>query len=125
MSKDTNAYKSSLESIQSMKHMIQILSSSIIVCGLVVLSLVLVLGLRDRIHEMGVLLSIGKSKMEIIVQFILELVFISFPSGIILCVFSVIKHNTLCFILSHGLLMSIIIVSVLMASLMIMIKKPS
>ena len=124
VSKDTNAYKSSLESIQSMKHMIQILSCSIIVCGLVVLSLVLVLWLRDRLHEIGVLLSIGKSKMEIIVQFILELVFISFPSGIILCAFSVIKHNTLCFILSYGLLMSIIIVSVLMASLMIMIKKP-
>ena len=124
VSKDTNAYKSSLESIQSMKHMIQILSCSIIVCGLVVLSLVLVLWLRDRMHEIGVLLSIGKSKMEIIVQFILELVFISFPSGIILCAFSVIKHNTLCFILSYDLLMSIIIVSVLMASLMIMIKKP-
>ena len=124
VSKDTNAYKSSLESIQSMKHMIQILSCSIIVCGLVVLSLVLVLWLRDRLHEIGVLLSIGKSKMEIIVQFILELVFISFPSGIILCAFSVIKHNTLCFILSYGLLMSIIIVSVLIASLMIMIKKP-
>ena len=124
VSKDTNAYKSSLESIQSMKHMIQILSCSIIVCGLVVLSLVLVLWLRDRMHEIGVLLSIGKSKMEIIVQFISELVFISFPSGIILCAFSVIKRNTLCFILSYGLLMSIIIVSVLMASLMIMIKKP-
>lgn len=124
VSKDTNAYQSSLESIQSMKHMIQILSCSIIVCGLVVLSLVLVLWLRDRLHEIGVLLSIGKSKMEIIVQFILELVFISFPSGIILCAFSVIKHNTLCFILSYGLLMSIIIVSVLMASLMTMIKKP-
>ena len=124
VSKDTNAYKSSLESIQSMKHMIQILSCSIIVCGLVVLSLVLVLWLRDRMHEIGVLLSIGKSKMEIIVQFILELVFISFPSEIILCAFSVMKHNTLCFILSYGLLMSIIIVSVLMASLMIMIKKP-
>ena len=120
VSKDTNVYKSSLESIQSMKHMIQILSCSIIVCGLVVL----VLWLRDRLHEIGVLLSIGKSKMEIIVQFILELVFISFPSGIILCAFSVMKHNTLCFILSYGLLMSIIIVSVLMASLMIMIKKP-
>ena len=124
VSKDTNAYKSSLESIQSMNYMIRILSCSIIVCGLVVLSLVLVLWLRDRLHEIGVLLSIGKSKMEIIVQFILELVFISFPSGIILCAFSVIKHNTLCFILSYGLLMSIIIVSVLMASLMIMIKKP-
>lgn len=68
VSKDTNAYKSSLESIQSMKHMIQILSYSISVCGLVVLSLVLVLWLRVRIHEIGVLLSIGKSKMEIIVN---------------------------------------------------------
>ena len=124
VSKDKNAYQSSLESIQSMNHMIQILSCSIIVCGLVVLSLVLVLWLRDRMHEIGVLLSIGKSKMEIIVQFILELVFISFPSGIILCAYSVIKHNALCFTLSYGLLMSIIIVSVLIASLMIMIKKP-
>ena len=92
VSKDTNAYKLSLESIQSMKHMIQILSRTIIVCVLVVLSLVLVLWLRVRIHEIGVLLSIGKSKMEIIVQFIFELVFISFPSGIILCAFSVIKY---------------------------------
>ena len=124
VSKDKNAYQSSLESIQSMNHMIQILSCSIIVCGLVVLSLVLVLWLRDRIHEIGILLSIGKSKVEIIIQFVFELVFISIPSGIILCAFSVIKHNTLCFILSYGLLMSIIIVSVLMASLMIMIKKP-
>ena len=70
VSKDRNDYKSSLESIQSMKHMIQILSRTIIVCVLVVLSLVLVLWLRVRIHEIGVLLSIGKSKMEIIVQFI-------------------------------------------------------
>lgn len=124
VSKDKNAYQSSLESIQSMNHMIQILSCSIIVCGLVVLSLVLVLWLRDRIHEIGILLSIGKSKVEIIIQFIFELVFISIPSGIILCAYSVIKHNALCFTLSYGLLMSIIIVSVLIASLMIMIKKP-
>ena len=124
VSKDKNAYQSSLESIQSMNHMIQILSCSIIVCGLVVLSLVLVLWLRDRIREIGIMLSIGKSKVEIIIQFIFELVFISIPSGIILCAYSVIKHNALCFTLSYGLLMSIIIVSVLIASLMIMIKKP-
>ena len=124
VSKDKNAYQSSLESIQSMNHMIQILSCSIIVCGLVVLSLVLVLWLRDRIHEIGIMLSIGKSKVEIIIQFIFELVFISIPSGTILCAYSVIKHNALCFTLSYGLLMSIIIVSVLIASLMIMIKKP-
>ena len=124
VSKDTKTYQSSLESIQSMKHMIQILSLSIIGCGLVVLSLVLVLWLRDRIHEIGILLSIGKSKMEIIVQFILELVFISLPLGIVVCVISLVFNQVSSFLLSYGLLMSIIIVSVLIASLMIMIKKP-
>ena len=124
VSKDTKAYQSSLESIQSMKHMIQILSCSIIVCGLVVLSLVLVLWLRDRIHEIGILLSIGKSKMEIISQFIFELVFISIPLGIVVCVISLVFNQVSSFLVSYCLLMSIIIVSVLMASLMIMIKKP-
>lgn len=124
VSKDTNAYQSSLESVQSMKHMIQILSFSIIACGLVVLSLVLVLWLRDRIHEIGILLSIGKSKIEIIFQFVLELIFISIPLGIVVCVISLVFNQVSSFLLSYGLLMSIIIVSVLMASLMIMIKKP-
>lgn len=124
ISKDTKAYQSSLESIQSMKHMIQILSCSIIVCGLVVLSLVLVLWLRDRVHEIGILLSIGKSKMEIIFQFIFELVFISIPLGIVVCVISLVFNQVSSFLVSYCLLMSIIIVSVLMASLMIMIKKP-
>ena len=124
VSKDTNAYQSSLESVQSVKHMIQILSFSIIACGLVVLSLVLVLWLRDRIHEIGILLSIGKSKIEIIFQFVLELIFISIPFGIVVCVISLVFNQVSSFLLSYGLLMSIIIVSVLMASLMIMIKKP-
>ncbi len=124
VSKDTKAYQSSLESIQSMKHMIQILSFSIIVCGLVVLSLVLVLWLRDRIHEIGILLSIGKSKIEIIFQFVLELIFISIPLGIVVCVISLVFNQVSSFLVSYCLLMSIIIVSVLMASLMIMIKKP-
>ena len=124
VSKDTNAYQSSLESVQSMKHMIQILSFSIIGCGLVALSLVLVLWLRDRIHEIGILLSIGKSKMEIIFQFIFELIFISIPLGIVVCIISLVFNQVSSFLLSYGLLMSIIIVSVLIASLMIMIKKP-
>ena len=82
VSKDKNAYQSSLESIQSMNHMIQILSCSIIVCGLVVLSLVLVLWLRDRIHEIGILLSIGKSKVEIIIQFIFDIRFAALVAAI-------------------------------------------
>lgn len=124
VSKDTKAYQSSLEAIQRVKHMIQIVSYSILVCGLVVLSLVLVLWLRDRMHEIGILLSIGKSKMEIIGQFILELIFISIPLGIVLGCISFIRHTVISFLLSYGLLVSIVIVSVLFSSLMIMIKKP-
>ena len=48
--------------------------------GIVVLSLILILWLRERIYEIGILLSIGISKIKIITQFILELIFISLPS---------------------------------------------
>ena len=124
VSKDTKAYQSALESAQSVKRMIRILCYLIIVCGLIVLSLVLTFWLRNRVHEIGILLSIGKSKMEIIFQFVLELIFISIPLGIVVCVISLVFNQVSSFLLSYGLLMSIIIVSVLIASLMIMIKKP-
>ena len=124
VSKDTKAYQSALESAQSVKHMIQILCYFIIVCGLIVLSLVLTFWLRNRVHEIGILLAIGKSKMEIIFQFVLELIFISIPLGIVVCVISLVFNQVSSFLLSYGLLMSIIIVSVLIASFMIMIKKP-
>lgn len=48
--------------------------------GMVVLSLILILWLRERIYEIGIFLSIGTSKIQIIMQFIFELIFISIPS---------------------------------------------
>ena len=48
--------------------------------GVVVLSLILILWLRERIYEIGILLSIGISKIKIMIQFIIELIFISIPS---------------------------------------------
>ncbi len=53
---------------------------SIMIGGITVLSLILILWLRERIHEIGILLSIGISKIKIVIQFILELLFISLPS---------------------------------------------
>ena len=40
----------------------------------------LILWLRERIYEIGIFLSIGTSKIQIIMQFIFELIFISIPS---------------------------------------------
>lgn len=61
--------------------------------GIVVLSLILILWLRERIYEIGILLSIGISKIKIITQFILELIFISLPTTIVsLCLGGSVKN---------------------------------
>ena len=48
----------------------------------VVLSLILVFWIQSRVHEVGVLLSIGVSKLNILCQFIFELLLIGFASFI-------------------------------------------
>lgn len=146
---DNNAYKETLESISSVKYIIKIMSYLIIIGGIVVLSLILILWLRERIYEIGVLLSIGITKIEIITQFILELVMISAPAAIISLLLgnlvvneaiskvvatesiasgnilpTSISTNILVFTESYLILILVILLSVLFASSMILIKKP-
>lgn len=150
--KDTNAFEESLESVSGIKHIIKIMTYSIMLGGVVVLSLILILWLRERIYEIGILLSIGISKIKIVIQFILELIFISLPSiistlvlgnlllrqivdGFIRSDNSMIVSNSLLnksnsilnlgtLIQSYFILISIIILSVIVASSMILVKKP-
>ena len=150
--KDNNAFEESLESVSGIKHIIKIMTYSIMLGGMVVLSLILILWLRERIYEIGIFLSIGTSKLQIIMQFIFELIFISIPS-IISCLFlgnvllkvivdgfinsenSMISGGSLInnssFMLnittlgqSYLILISIIVLSVVFASSLILIKKP-
>ena len=150
--KDTNAFEESLESVSGIKHIIKIMTYSIMLGGIVVLSLILILWLRERIYEIGILLSIGISKIKIVIQFILELIFISLPSimstlvlgnlllrqivdGFIRSDNSMIVSNSLLnnsnsilnlgtLTQSYFILISIIILSVIVASSMILVKKP-
>ena len=78
--KDSNAFEESLESVSGIKYIIKVMTYSIMLGGMVVLSLILILWLRERIYEIGIFLSIGTSKIHIIMQFIFELLFISIPS---------------------------------------------
>ncbi|MGO0992263.1 ABC transporter permease, partial [Clostridioides difficile] len=80
LEKNTKIFDDISTTVGSIKGIIQIITYSIIVGGCIVLSLILILWLRERIYEIGILLSIGIGKREIIGQFILELVFISIPS---------------------------------------------
>ena len=152
VSSDNNVLEETLESIDGIKHIIKIMTYSIMIGGIIVLSLILILWLRERIHEIGILLSIGVSKIKIVTQFILELLFISLPSLVLslflgnvilniivggftnsddstIMVDSFLKNNNLIsnlitFLESYGILIVIIVLSVIIASLMILIKKP-
>ncbi|RKV99986.1 MAG: FtsX-like permease family protein, partial [Candidatus Saccharimonas sp.] len=150
--KNNAAFKDTLESIAGIKNIINLMTYLIIIGGSVVLSLILMLWLRERIYEIGILLSIGASKLQIISQFIIELVLISIPtiiSSFILgnLVFSLITKglseaeetssiassftnnifgldSLAVFMQSYSILITIIILSVIIASMMILVKKP-
>ena len=150
--KNNTAFKDTLESIEGVKNIINLMTYLIIIGGSVVLSLILMLWLRERIYEIGILLSIGTSKLQIVSQFIIELVLISIPtiiSSFILgnLVFSLITKgiseaeetsfiassftnsifeldSLMVFTQSYGILITIIILSVIISSMMILTKKP-
>ncbi len=150
--KDSNAFEESLESVNGIKHIIKIMTYSIMLGGMVVLSLILILWLRERVYEIGIFLSIGTSKIQIIMQFIFELILISITSiisslflgnvllkvivdGFINSEDSMISGGSLLnnssFMLkitilgqSYLILISIIVLSVVFASSLILIKKP-
>lgn len=150
--KENKAFEESLESVSGIKHIIKIMTYSIMLAGMVVLSLILILWLRERIYEIGIFISIGITKIQIIMQFIFELIFISIPSiisslllgNLLLKVIvegfinsenamifgegfidkSSLMLNTTTLIGSYLILVSIIVLSVVIASSFILIKKP-
>ena len=131
--KDDDTYEETLESVGGIKHIIKIMTYLIMTGGIIVLS-------------------IGISKAKIIAQFIFELIFISLPSmvsslflgnvilnqiigGFINSDNSTININNLLkndnlisnitiFLQSYGILIVIIVLSVIIASAMILVKKP-
>lgn len=145
--KDTRAYEEYMETVNGINDIINIMTYSIMLGGVIVLSLILILWLRERIYEIGILLSIGINKAKIIGQFILELVFISIPSipaslllgslimGQIVPSFmnaddALIQNaiggqaNIAIFLQSYAILLGIIILSVVIACSMILVMKP-
>lgn len=152
ISKNNNAYREALDALNGVKHIIKIMTYSIMIGGSVILSLILILWLRERIYEIGILLSIGISKLEIIAQFILELLLVSLPSILMSLIFGnlILRqiasgfissddtvsitskflndgyniNNLIIFIESYIILVLIIVISVVITSGIILMKKP-
>ena len=65
---------SSVESITKITNMIRIGS---VVIGVVILSLILMFWVRERTYEIGILLSLGTSKVNLVLQFIVEVLLVT------------------------------------------------
>ena len=150
ISEEENQFSGMVESLDVVKQMISVMIMAVIGAGIIVLSLVLILWVRERMYEIGILLAIGCSKMKIMGQFILELVLVSLPAMILAAILgrifvgwilgAVLQKESLdnldlssfttsgggldIFAMSYGLLILIIILAVIAASWMILVKKP-
>ena len=85
--KSNKNFQTVIASLQSIEKIIDIVKIGSIIASVIILSLVLIFWLRERLHEIGILLSIGTSKTKIILQQIIELVYIA--------VFSIILSSVL------------------------------
>ena len=71
-----------LQNIAGIQNILTIATIGAAAAGLAVLSLVLVFWVRGRLHEIGILLSIGTSKRQVIGQFLAELAIIALVSSV-------------------------------------------
>ena len=72
-----------LQNIAGIQNILTIATIGAAAAGLAALSLVLVFWVRGRLHEIGILLSIGTSKRRIIEQFLAELAIIALVSSVL------------------------------------------
>ncbi len=76
------AFAGVLQNIAGIQNILTVATIGAAAAGLAVLSLVLVFWVRGRLHEIGILLSIGTSKRQIIGQFLAELAIIALVSSV-------------------------------------------
>lgn len=150
--KNDKAFQKTLTALQSMQQIIEIVTNAMILGGLTVLSLILILWLRERIYEIGIFLSIGMSKKDIISQFILELLIVSVPAAVVSFIVGLqlnkfyltdffnsitnesignqmlpienINDSLTHFGIAYGLLLFIILLAVILSCSIILLKKP-
>ena len=70
-------YKAVAYQIQTMERLTEILITVIAGVGFIVVALVLAMSIRNRIHEAGILLSVGESAPQIMLQLICEILMIA------------------------------------------------
>lgn len=87
LSKNEQVFEQVASPIQNFKSLMTLLTGSVFVLAVIVLFLILLFTLRERIHEFGILMSVGISRKEIIAQILLELYTVAATSAIFALMF--------------------------------------
>ena len=147
-----NQFGETLESLTGIKQIILMMVYAVMAAGLIVLCLILVLWVRERVYEIGILLAIGRNKGQIMMQFLMELILVSLPAALVawglgrillmLMIGGILGSESLenlnpssftslsgkddlgIFGVSYLLLMLIIVLAVTVSTGMILVKKP-
>ena len=80
LDEDRKAFDSLKESSKALQGIVRTMMISLIVTGAGILSFLMALWTRERNHEIGILLAIGKSKGRIFAQFLMEILLVSLMS---------------------------------------------
>lgn len=80
---DDGAYQQSVQPMERMERIMGILVWVLSAAGVLVLALVLLLWVRQRTHEIGIFLSIGLSKRNILLQFMAESISLALAAWIV------------------------------------------
>lgn len=74
---DNEDYEAAASSLKQLSELVSTILIVVLIVSVVILSLILTMWARSRIHETGVLLSVGISKLSILGQYIFEVVMIA------------------------------------------------
>lgn len=74
---DKESYEQMVSSLEGVSKFSNTILIVVVLASIVVISLMVINSLKDRIYEIGVLLSLGEKKKKIVGQFIIELILIS------------------------------------------------
>lgn len=136
--KNNKEYHDLAEPLNRMDRFLIIFIIVICLCGVIILGLVLIMWTRNRLHEAGVLLSMGISRYRVVSQYLLENILVmlgAYPIAGILAFFAVgpigermlgleLQLDILSIIVAAGMGCGIVVISTLLASIRIFIMEP-
>ena len=77
VSKSNKNYELVTSSVESITKITNVIRMGSVVVGVVILSLILMFWVRERTYEIGILLSLGTSKVNLVLQFIVEVLLVT------------------------------------------------